>query len=200
MTVLFGILEETKINIDELSQESVDQMHKVSKRIIEIILNLLTFSKQNIYEKTIQNINPAITDTLILLTSHVNKLAIALEFEEGKNLPDALINKGKIQQVIMNVIFNSIDALKKGGEIKIVTALEDNDYVTISIADNGAGIPTEDFDKIFIPFFSTKEVGKGIGLGLSICHGIIEEHNGRIEIQSKMGHGTTVKIYLPISK
>lgn len=103
----------------------------------------------------------------------------------------------RIQQVIMNLLTNSIQSITENGEIIIKTTANPK-HVEISISDNGCGIPEEKLDKIFDPFFTTKERSNGTGLGLSICYGIIKRHNGSIEVKSEVNHGTTFKIKLPV--
>jgi signal transduction histidine kinase len=108
-------------------------------------------------------------------------------------VPDQLL------QVVLNMLINSLDALKDGqGEIEIRTSLE-NERVFIRIKDNGVGIPPENLNKIFEPFFTTKEVGKGTGLGLSVSYGIIKNFNGTIDVKSEVGKGSEFIISLPVS-
>ena len=96
----------------------------------------------------------------------------------------------------MNLLVNAAQAIENQGEIKIVTKAQDN-HVSIKISDTGPGIPEENLSKIFDPFFTTKGVGKGTGLGLHIAYGIIQKHNGTIEVASTVGKGTTFKLQIP---
>jgi signal transduction histidine kinase len=105
----------------------------------------------------------------------------------------------EINQVVMNLIINAYQAMIQPGEVRIST-LHENDKVIITVKDNGPGIAAENIDKIFTPFFSTKEEGENTGLGLSICYNIIKEHNGTIEVQSDPGQGTVLRISLPVSQ
>jgi signal transduction histidine kinase len=98
----------------------------------------------------------------------------------------------------MNLIINGTEAMSEGGELTIKSYhMSDNDFVEIEISDTGTGITKEDLSKVFDPFFSTKEAGKGVGLGLSIVYGIVNEHRGSIDVKSTMGKGTTFTIKLP---
>ena len=118
-----------------------------------------------------------------------------------KNFPEELEIEclpGKLNQLFVNLINNSIQAIKTKGDITISAAKYKNDNVVFKITDTGSGISEEQVNKIFDPFYTTKEVGEGTGLGLYIVHGIIESHNGRIEVESKINVGTTFSIYLPI--
>jgi two-component system NtrC family sensor kinase len=103
-----------------------------------------------------------------------------------------------MQQVFLNIMLNSIDAMTDGGDLNI-TAKANGSYVEVAISDTGSGIEESSISKIFDPFFTTKPMGKGTGLGLSICYGIIKEHNGTIAVKSKKGEGTTFTIKLPVN-
>jgi two-component system NtrC family sensor kinase len=102
----------------------------------------------------------------------------------------------QLQQVFLNIILNAVQAMSKGGRLKISTK-EEPGFIRIMFSDTGVGIPEENLDKIFDPFFTTKGVGEGTGLGLSICFGIIERHGGRIEVKSEVGEGSVFTVWLP---
>jgi two-component system NtrC family sensor kinase len=104
----------------------------------------------------------------------------------------------RIEQVLINLILNSIQAMPAGGVLSIKACSESNENgFCFYVSDNGKGVPPQDLVKIFDPFFTTKDVGKGSGLGLSVSHGIIEQHQGRIEVKSEVGEGTTFTVFLP---
>ena len=105
----------------------------------------------------------------------------------------------QLQQVFINLIVNGIQAMPGGGELRIISDYGDRDYVRVSIQDTGVGIPVENMDKLFTPFFSTKEAVKGVGLGLAVSYGIVERHGGRIEVQSEVGKGSDFSVFLPAS-
>ena len=115
------------------------------------------------------------------------------------NIPEILTSSNQLRQVIINLINNSHDAIKSGGEIKISTDLIDNSVI-IKIEDNGCGMTEEQLSKIFLPFYTTKPVGKGTGLGLSISYSIIKNLGGTIEVSSKVEKGTVFTISIPYSK
>jgi signal transduction histidine kinase len=101
-----------------------------------------------------------------------------------------------MSQVLLNLFINALHAMPNGGRLTVTVKPEANG-VALMVADTGHGIARENLSKIFTPFFTTKEVGKGTGLGLTVVHGIIEEHRGRISVESEPGKGTTFKIFLP---
>ena len=110
------------------------------------------------------------------------------------------IDADQIQQVFMNILINAADAMVgNDGLLTIKTDLKDR-MAEISFTDTGCGMPKEHLSKLFAPFFTTKETGKGTGLGLAISYGIIQSHNGEIEVESKVGKGSTFRIKLPIEK
>lgn len=108
------------------------------------------------------------------------------------------VDKIHVQQTVVNIIMNAAQAMPEGGRIRIKTGLNDQ-YVFIAISDTGVGIKEENLDRIFEPFFTTKEKEQGTGLGLSLCKRLIEANAGKIEVESKIGQGTTFTIMIPIN-
>jgi two-component system NtrC family sensor kinase len=127
----------------------------------------------------------------------VRNVRITLDIREG--LPPVMIDPLELEQVIINLIQNALDALPKGGTIAVRSYRKGNE-VHLEVEDNGMGIPSENLDRIFEPFFTTKPVGKGTGLGLSMCFGIVSSWGGRISARSIMGKGTTIEILLPLDR
>jgi two-component system NtrC family sensor kinase len=124
---------------------------------------------------------------------------INIKFEIDESLPQINVDHGQIQQAIIALASNAIDAMPNGGTLTF-RAKPSNNRVIIEIQDSGVGIAPENLSKVFEPFFTTKEVGKGTGLGLAVCYGIITEHGGRLAVRSNLGIGTTFTIFLPIQK
>ena len=121
-----------------------------------------------------------------------------MEHDLVPNLPHVLVDKGQIQQALINLLLNAIAATAAGGYVRILTRyVPEKHELHVSVADNGKGISENDLLKIFDPFFTTKDDGSG--LGLAITHGIVEQHNGSIGAQSKLGRGTTFTIKLPLA-
>ena len=168
-----------------------------ARRTSEIVKGLRNFSRadQNVFKKT--DLNDCLESTLTLLHgSYKNKIDIVKKFGE---LPEVDCFPGQINQVFMNLLSNAIQAIPEKGQIFISTRTV-GDQVKISIKDTGNGMTEDVRKKIYDPFFTTKEVGKGTGLGLYISYGIIEKHNGKIEVFSRVGEGTEFVITIPIDQ
>ncbi|KAA3630981.1 MAG: PAS domain S-box protein [Calditrichaeota bacterium] len=198
MTVLHGSLEEIKESKESINNEVIDGMLVVSRRIKEIINNLLVFTRQTEHRKEATDINSIIRSKFLLLGNLLNKSSIEYSLELAKESLKLNIDRAQIEQVFLNIILNAMDAMSQGGELTIKSYKNDG-YVYISFKDNGVGIPEKELDSIFLPFFTTKDVGKGTGLGLSISYGIIEEHGGTISVTSQVGKGSIFTVKLPIS-
>lgn len=171
-----------------------------AERTTEIVKGLRTFSKSETDERTMVDVHQDIEISLLLLESkHKNRITIDKKYAE--NIPEIEGYQGQLGQAFMNLIGNAIDALdEKGGKnpkITIRTKKKKNS-VEISIKDNGPGIDEEVIDKIFDPFFTTKGIGTGTGLGLSITYGIVEKHQGTIQVNTQSGKSTEFVIDLPI--
>jgi signal transduction histidine kinase len=141
------------------------------------------------------DINACIDSTLNIVWNELKyKTEICKLYGE---LPQVQCRASQLNQVFLNMLVNGADAIQERGTITIRSGRE-GDGVWIEFADTGVGIPHEQLDKIFDPFFTTKPVDKGTGLGLSVSYGIVKEHNGRIDVTSEVGKGTTFRVWLPI--
>jgi len=178
-------------------------MDEGAKRTSNIVRGLKNFSRLDEAEHKKANINDCIESTLILLQHIIKHSALEIS-KELAPLPEIECYPGQLNQVLMNILTNAMQAVGEKGKIHIKTSLitesclhNAKNYVVVSIKDNGPGIPTEIIDKIFNPFFTTKDVGQGTGLGLSISYGIIQKHHGKIEVLSGPGSGAEFIITLP---
>ena len=165
-------------------------------RINEIVDQFLRFARPAppLLEKT--DVIPIFEETLQLLRPQMEKHRISVQ-KEFRSLPAITIDKEQMKQVILNVLMNAIQAMPEGGELGLTGKVsEDGQGIQLSVHDSGIGIPPEDINKLFDPFFSKKE--GGIGLGLSIAHRIIDQHHGKIEVESNPGKGTLFSLWLPI--
>ena len=178
-------------------REDLQVIEEEIRRINEIVDQFLRFAKpaSPLFEKT--NLIPIFEEILQLLRPQIErgKIKVKKEFEP---LPLITVDKEQVKQVILNLLLNAVQAMPKSGHLILRGQIPENDrWINLSIQDSGAGIPGEDMDKLFDPFFSTKE--GGIGLGLSIAHRIIDQHHGKIEVESTPGRGTLFTVWLPIS-
>lgn len=169
-----------------------------AERIRQIIRNLRSFSRLDEAELKEASIQEGIESTIKILNQYYgrDKIPVNCEFAE---MPPVTCYPGKLNQVWMNLLSNAAQAVaeKPDPSVSVMTVLDD-DWVTVSISDNGTGINETDQSKIFEPFYTTKPVGQGTGLGLSICHSIIERHGGSIWFESTIGEGTTFKVRIPL--
>ncbi len=166
-------------------------------RITKSLRGLLNFSRPLNVEKTRVNLNQLAEEVISKSKYSVGKKEITFKRSFDKEIPDIMADKAQIEEVISNIVINAIQAFSENGEISLKTASL-NKGVTIEISDNGSGIPKENIEKIFRPFFSSKGYGKGTGLGLSIAKRIITEHGGSIKVRSQNGKGTSFTINLPL--
>jgi two-component system NtrC family sensor kinase len=137
-----------------------------------------------------------IQKTLVLIDPDIKSFKTKIVKELAPNLPAAETNPSQLQQVFINVIKNALDAMDSGGELKIISQLKDG-FIQVRFKDSGGGIPPENLDKIFNPFFTTKPPGCGTGLGLSISYRIMAKLKGTIEVESQVGCGTTFVLSVP---
>ncbi|MGD9108626.1 MAG: ATP-binding protein [Gammaproteobacteria bacterium] len=201
---LMGILNYIEYCIKKTDKSSkvhqvLSNTKKETERSIDIIKNLLAFAPR-INNKSFEQADIAklIRNVLKLLDCRIIKEKIKISIEFPPDGLKAKIIPNEIQQALLNLIVNAVDALQssENKEIKIHGEYQD-DKAVIVISDTGCGISDENIDKIFKPFFTTKETAKGTGLGLSIVKNIIDEHNGKIITESKVGKGTKFTLYLP---
>ena len=165
-----------------------------TQRITSIVKGLKEFARKDEGEKEFFNIAQLIEEVLKMLANEIKyKAEIIKEFV---NVPSAFANRNEISQVIVNLVMNAAQSMENKGKIYIRTS-SNNEFVCFEVEDTGCGIPMENMKKIFDPFFTTKSVGKGTGLGLSITMGIIQNHGGKITVDSEVGKGTKFTVSLP---
>ena len=184
--------EDTKTSITEL----INAIKEGASRTAQIVNGLRNFSRLDETELKSADVHIGIDSTLLLLNSKINKESILVKKDYNHNLGKISCYPGQLNQVFMNILSNAIEAVDKNGTI-IIRTENDQEKVVISFIDNGIGMDEMTMNKIFEPFFTTKDLGKGTGLGMSISFGIIERHNGQIEVESNVGEGTTIRITLP---
>jgi two-component system NtrC family sensor kinase len=207
---LSGILVYTKLIHKQLSNPDLDEAKKntmlkhlklienETKRCGEIVKGLLEFSKKDQEDFESKHLHKILQETYELMT-HPIKIA-NISFHSDLQAKSDLIfcSPNQIKQACVAILVNATEAVSENGEIIISTSNPDIETIKIDISDNGIGIPEDDIPQIFQPFFSTKHDTSGIGLGLAIVHGIVKSHNGRIDVKSELGRGTTISITLPL--
>jgi len=183
----------------ERLEEHLNSIQQSVFRCRDITHKLLRFVRKSDVELKTHNINDIIdgvVDGLLMREMQVSNIEIEKNYDP--NIPTILTDRNQLQQVILNIINNGVDALEgRPGTITIKTRTENN-HVEIAISDTGKGIKPGDIEKLFMPFFTTKEVGKGTGLGLSVSYGIIKSLGGEIKVDSTVGRGSEFTIILPM--
>ena len=174
-----------------LLESTIEGIEKIQK----IVDDMLHFAKPKASHFKEEEINGVVERSLAILQTKLKKGNISYAFEQGQELPKVRIDIHQIQQVLINVILNAIQAMEKGGTLTIRTFLSNGDEVGIEVRDTGIGIPTAHLKKIFDPFFTTKS--EGTGLGLSISAKILESHGATIDVVSEEGKGSTFNIFIP---
>lgn len=168
-----------------------------AERASEIVRGLNNFSRSRDTEPAPMDIRQSIESTLLLLNSEI-KNRIKVQKMYGQ-IPQVKCLPGKINQVLMNILSNAVQAISLNGTITVITEMSGNEHIKIRIRDTGKGISEQDLPRIFEPFYTTKSVGKGTGLGLAISYSIVQQHNGSIDVRSERGVGTEFTIKLPIN-
>jgi two-component system NtrC family sensor kinase len=200
---IYGIMNTLELLRTEIPPESkrrriLELSLSETQRLAEMLRNMLSFSKPEEEKRKPIKINELVEGILLMMERQMRESNIKVEtyFDEG--IPEVMASTNQMRQVMLNLIKNAKEAMPKGGTLTVRTTREDN-KVLIHIQDTGAGIPEEIRDKIFEAFFTTKQKVKGVGLGLSVCYGIIKDHGGEIKVESEVDKGTSFKIHLPIS-
>jgi signal transduction histidine kinase len=177
----------------------LEKVRRQADRATDIVNNLLNFSRTgSATEFSAINVNRVLDDTLQLLEPQLRRSQIQVVREYGDGLPEIHGNSVKLQQVFTNLILNARDSISNGdGRITLKTGNGEDGQVVVEVADNGVGIAPEHVAKIYDPFFTTKGVGGGTGLGLAVTYGIVQEHSGHISVASTPGQGSTFRITLP---
>jgi two-component system NtrC family sensor kinase len=205
-TPLTGVSSYTQMLLGMLADSDpkhklLEKIHRQTERATGIVNNLLNFSRTgSATEFDEVDVNRVLDDTLQLLEPQLRQSQIEIMRDYDAHLPPAYGNGGKLQQVFTNLILNARDAIPDGGRITLSTTTEDGESISVLVADTGIGIAPENVARIYDPFFTTKGIGRGTGLGLAVSYGIVQEHSGHINVQSAPGRGTTFRITLPTAQ
>jgi two-component system cell cycle sensor histidine kinase/response regulator CckA len=192
------------------SFQDIMQIRQNTNRAASLVRQLLAFSRRQTLRPQVLDLGDTLSDLTMLLRRLIGE-KVKLEVVHGRDLWPVKVDLSQFEQVIVNLAVNARDAMPEGGRLTVRTAnvsagegaaanrkgMPAADYVLVEVNDTGTGIPPEIIDKVFEPFFSTKEVGKGTGLGLSTVYGIVKQTGGFVYVDSEMGKGTTFSIFLP---
>ncbi|HEU4570998.1 MAG TPA: ATP-binding protein [Gemmatimonadales bacterium] len=184
------------------AREYLEIIEKEVQRCTDIVDGLLDFSRPKATVRRPVSLSAVLEDVLFLLKHHSRFKRMTVELDLATDLPDVLANQEQLVQVFMALLLNAVDAMEgRGGAIGVRTARNPDrpDEVMAEVRDSGQGMTEADLGKIFEPFYTTKPPGRGTGLGLSICYGLVQQHRGRIAVDSTPGQGSTFRVYLPIA-
>ena len=196
--VLNSLYNLSMVKMDSKRREEYLMLMKGGlERIQHTLKSLLDFAQQGPPLKSLSDINEMTEHVFSLLSHTISEKRIRCEKRLSNDIPKFMADRNKIEQVLMNLTINAIQSMESGGVLIIKTS-RDNGFCVISVKDTGKGIPEDILPRIFDPFFTTKDVGQGTGLGLSVSKGIVEQHNGTIEVWTEIGKGTDIVVKLPI--
>ena len=215
LTVIIGHTELLSRRMTENGQplESVQEIEVAAIRAASLTEQLLAFSRKQMLEPKVFDLNELVAKTEKMFRRLIGE-DVTLEIRLDPHCGRVKTDPGQIEQVIMNLVVNARDAMPQGGQLTIETAnvtLSQDDahqrmdvvpgeYVILAVRDTGTGLSDKVKMRLFEPFFTTKPTGKGTGLGLAVCHGIVKQSGGHISVSSELGRGTTFKVYLPVSR
>jgi PAS domain S-box-containing protein len=201
-TPLTSVLGYSELLLEHLPPD--DPNHKRLATVVrqagqarDVVGHLLEFSRQTRPHREQVSLNLVVQETLMLARQQMKNRRIAIEEEYAGALPPLQLDVPRMKQAFLNLVTNSLQAMPRGGTLGVRSEWVGNE-VAVQIADTGSGIAADDLPRIFDPFFTTRPVGQGAGLGLSVTLGIIEEHGGRIEVESELGKGSTFTVWLPM--
>jgi two-component system, NtrC family, sensor kinase len=199
VTYSYLMLEDTSCT--EEVKENLQKIVIQANRCRDIIRGLLDFSRHKNPDKILCNVNTLLKGCISLVEKQAPFHNIRLVTDFESDLPSVVLDPSQIERVFLNLIINAADAMDGNGRLTISTCLDQKkDVVEIHVQDTGHGISAENMPKIFDPFFTTKETGHGVGLGLAISYGIVQEHGGSITVESELNKGTTFTVNLPLPK
>jgi signal transduction histidine kinase len=198
MTILKGL--RLRATMEDEDREILDVAINESERMKNLIRSLQDFSRPSSGEKVLVDVHASIDSLLLLFRSDFKQKRISTVLNYAEELPRVMAIPDQIKQILLNLFHNAMDACwQSGGGLIEITTSHEEERITIAIKDSGLGIKAEEIDHIFEPFYTTKSVvGKGIGLGLSVCQEIVRNHQGEIRVESRPGEGATFAVLLPV--
>lgn len=202
--LIYSELLSKKVGSDSFDKgEALTNLAKIESAVSHcsrMVQGLLNFARQSVPVLRPVAVSSIIDQVMALIGHQATMKDVEVTREEMSPVPPVMADSDQLQQVFINLVLNAIQAMPDGGRLTIRTSLGEDGRVRVSVEDTGCGIAPENLEKLFTPFFTTKEKGKGVGLGLAVSYGIIERHSGRIEVQSELGKGSTFTVHLPAYK
>jgi signal transduction histidine kinase len=198
--IVLGFAQGLLTNMDpsDPNYHHVQIIAEEAKRCEKLVQELLEFGRPKSADFALTNVEEMIHKTLDLVQPHATKNKVETIARTGSHLPQIHADPQQLQQVLLNLSLNAVDAMPKGGTLTIGAEIDAWNQMTISVADTGIGIDADVLPRIFQPFFTSKK-RRGLGLGLPICDRIVKSHGGRIDVASQPGQGTTFRIHLPLN-
>lgn len=190
-----------QLGSDDLRRADLEMIAGEANRCKGIVRGLLDFARQSRVTREPVSVEPLMREVQTIVSARAAQAGVRVEVEADRSLPMLMLDRAQIKQLLVNLVENGIDATPSGGRVRIeARPAKSGEAADISVRDTGCGIPPEHLQKLFTPFFTTKEMGKGTGLGLAIVYGIVKMHSGDITVESKVGKGTTFRVTLPMKK
>ncbi len=183
-------------DLPEQAGRDIGKIENASLYAREVIKKLMVFARQMPARKTQVSLNEVVEEAFFFLEGRCVKSSIEVVREPASNLPEITADSAQLKQVLVNLVVNAIQAMPEGGTLTVSTRAGDSS-VSLVVQDTGSGMDETTVEKIFLPFFTTKDVNEGTGLGLAVVHGIVTAHGGTINVASQPGHGTRFEIHLP---
>ena len=180
-------------------KRALKQIQTQGKRCKEITHKLLSFARKTDFQVNTFRLEELMADITAMTAKRASYSQVSIEADIQKGLPELHLPRTELQQVLLNLVNNALDAMEESGGTLSLSAKQVGDGLVLEVSDTGPGIPKENLPRLFDPFFTTKPVGKGTGLGLSICYGIIRKMGGDIHVQSVFDRGSTFRVTIPIS-
>ena len=181
------------------ARDDIEKIERASLQARDIIQKLLVFARQRPPKKTQVDLNQVVQDGLFFFEARCAKEGVELIRRLSPGLPEITADPAQLSQVLVNLVVNALQSIPGSGRITVETRFCDNS-VCLIVADTGIGMSKQILEKIFVPFFTTKDVGRGTGLGLPVVHGIVTAHGGSINVESEEGRGTCFEIRLPVGR
>lgn len=194
----FAQLARTCPGLPESADQDIGKIEAASLHTREIIRKLLAFARQMPPQKTWVDLNRVVEEGVYFLEARCAKGGVELVRSLAADLPEITADPAQLNQVLVNLVVNALQAMPEGGKLTVATRAHD-DHVLLAVEDTGIGMSEEVLERIFVPFFTTKEVGQGTGLGLPVAHGLVTSHGGSLKVESEVGRGTRFEIRLPVT-